>query len=339
MRILYLGGGRFYDAQCAALVRNGHAVTQVDPNDPWSGNWLTWRWVYETGGLGLSAVAERRVLRAVGCETFDLVWVGGGQLVGPGLLRKLRKRAPRIVNYNPDNPYASRDRRLWRTFRRAIEEYDLLVTCRRSSVTAAYALGARRVMCAFQAADEPSTLAASEIARNWNAKRADVVFVGTWMPGRGAFLGELLDRGVPLRIFGQRWRRAPEYRRIRNAIAEDDVWDFGYCEVVAHSKIAIGLLSDANEDLHTTRSIEIPAIGTLLCAKRTSEHDELYDDGAEAIFWNDAQECARRCLDLLKDESRIADIAEAGHRRALVNNHYNQVLVERVLAEAIDGAS
>jgi hypothetical protein len=339
VRILYLGGGRFYDAQCAALVRNGHVVTQIDPNDPWSGNWLTWRWVYETGGLGLCAMAEKRVLRAMGNGAFDLIWVGGGQLVGLGLLRKLRRRAPIIVNYNPDNPYVGRDRRLWVTFRRAIEEYDLLVTCRRSSVTAAYALGARRVMRAFLAADEPSTRAASEIAKSWSAKRTDVVFVGTWMPGRGAFLSELLDRGVPLRIFGQRWWRAPEYRRIRNAIAENDVWGFGYAEVIARSKIAIGLLSEGNEDLHTTRSVEIPAIGTLLCAKRTSEHCELYDDGAEAIFWDDAEECARRCLDLLKDESRIAEIAQAGRRRALANNHFNQEMVERVLTEAIEGAS
>lgn len=266
MRILFLGGGFFYDLQVGAMARNGHRVTQIDPNYPWSRNWLTWRWVYETGGIGLENLVEARVLRCVKNESFDLIWVGGGHLVGPALLRRLRNHAPILLNYNPDNPYVARDRRLWETFKRAVPEYDLVVTPRKTSAPAAAEHGARRVMFAFFAADELSCLSASKVAGDWSLKRTEVVFVGTWMPERGAFLTELLDQGVPLQIFGQRWKRAPEYRRLRTAVVPGAVWGRQYADVIARSKIAIALLSEGNEDLHTTRSTESRRL-ELCCAR------------------------------------------------------------------------
>ncbi len=45
----------------------------------------------------------------------------------------------------------------------------------------------------------------------------------------------------------------------------------------------------------------------------------MYVDGEEAVFFDDADECADRCLELLKEPERIAAIAAAGRRRVLEN--------------------
>lgn len=39
-----------------------------------------------------------------------------------------------------------------------------------------------------------------------------------------------------------------------------------------------------NYDLQTTRTMEIPACGSLLMAERTIEHEELFKDEEEAVF-------------------------------------------------------
>ena len=88
----------------------------------------------------------------------------------------------------------------------------------------------------------------------------------------------------------------------------------------------LGLLSKGNRDHVTTRSFEVPALGTLLCAERTDEHLELYKDREEAVFWRDAKECAEQCKALLANDSLREAIAKAGHERCLRNAHFNEVL-------------
>ncbi len=92
----------------------------------------------------------------------------------------------------------------------------------------------------------------------------------------------------------------------------------------------LGLLSKGNRDLHTTRSLEIPALGGLLCAERTSEHLHLYVEGEEALFWADAAECAAVCRDILEDEPRRLKIAAAGHARSIANGNHNEVVMNSV---------
>jgi hypothetical protein len=91
------------------------------------------------------------------------------------------------------------------------------------------------------------------------------------------------------------------------------------------------LLSKGNRDLHTTRSLEIPALGGLLCAERTSEHLDMYLEGQEALFWNNAEECAMLCHSMLTNESSRKSIAEFGRQRVMLNGHYNEKVLEGIL--------
>ena len=163
--------------------------------------------------------------------------------------------------------------------------------------------------------------------------------MGVWMPERGPFMARLIERGVPLRIFGPRWEKAADYSLLKPHIAGGWVAEEAYAKAVQGAKIAIGMLSKGNEDLHTTRSMEIPAMGVLLCAERTSDHMGMYRDGEEAVFWRDADECADQCLALLADPDRIKAIAEAGHRRVIQNKAFNEPLMAQVIDEALAAAS
>ena len=120
---------------------------------------------------------------------------------------------------------------------------------------------------------------------------------------------EVVRRGVPLSIFGPVWRKAREWPLLQPHYRAEYLDGDSYAYAVQCAKVSLGMLSKGNRDLHTTRSMEIPALGGLLCAERTEEHLALYRDGEEAMFWSDSAECARACQALLADEPRRQRIA------------------------------
>jgi spore maturation protein CgeB len=331
MKILYLGQNSGTSRhRFEALKRIGHNVFQLDPYAPLKASqWLA-MWSFKTGGLGLENQILRYVLKAIGEDRFDLIWVDNGELVGARLARELKARTRVLLNHNLDNPFTARDGQRWRLFLKALPVYDLFVTPRQSTVEHALSLGAQRAIKIVQSADE-IVHRRSDSAPHRNAPPLDVVFVGTWMPERGPFMLRLLARGVPLRIFGPRWTKAPEFSALRAIARTELMGDRAYVDVISRSKIGLCLLSSGNEDLHTTRSLEIPAIGALLCAPRTSDHLLLYEEGIEACFFDNADECADICVSLLADETKRQSIADCGHKRALHNNRFNQVVIDEIL--------
>lgn len=336
LSILYLGQARPYQTvtdRAQALSRLGHRVLHIDPDNFRRGGRLLEALHYRTGYRLVRRSAAREVLRAVRGLTFDVVWVDGGKEVSGDLLKKLRPRSRALVNYMIDDPYGGRDMRRWDTHLASVSEYDLLVVVRTPNVAEAYARGARRVMRVFRGYDEvshaPRTLT-DALRAKW---ATEVVFVGTWLPERGPFLAELLRRGVPLSIWGARWQKAPEWPAIREAWRGPHLRGDDYAYALQSAKVCLGLLSKANRDEHTTRSLEIPALGALFCAERTPQHESLFRDGEEAVFWSDAADCAAKCRELLADDGRRAMIAEAGHRRVLQLGLGNEETCARILGE------
>jgi spore maturation protein CgeB len=183
------------------------------------------------------------------------------------------------------------------------------------------------VFAADEVAHAPVAFSCDDL-RKW---RSEVAFVGTWMPERDPFLARLLDLGVPLSIYGDRWYKAREWPVIRKAWHGSGLIGQDYVKAIQSAKICLGLLSKGNRDLHTTRSAEIPYIGSVLCAERTIEHQAMYLENEEAIFWDTPEECAQKCFTLLADEPTRQAIALAGRRRCIHSGYLNEPTVKRIL--------
>lgn len=332
MKILYLGSNAGNSKLRAhALRRSGHDLFQVDPVGFLPKFPLTHKWILETGALFLERYISDQIIHKVQGQDFDIVVVNGGELLGPEIINKLKNRYGYIVNYNNDNPFVDRDKSKWRLYLKAIPYYDLLVVLRESNVGAAYQYGAKNVLRVFMSADEiihaPRTLSNRE-QEHWST---EVGFIGCWFPERGPFMKRLIQLGLPLCIDGDRWNKAPEWNFIKDHWRGGAIWGNDYSKAIQCAKISLGLLSKGNQDLHTRRSVEIPAIGSLLCAERTSEHRALYREGEEAVFWSSPEECARLCFELLEDDERRKKIAKNGRERCLRNGFFNQAVMERIL--------
>lgn len=319
------------------MERIGHRVRILDPESMVPRGGLLGRFHYETGGVLAHKGVTRKVLAQVGSEPFDLVWVDNVRYVSRELVETLRARFGKAINYNNDDPYGTRDRYSWVLHRKSVPAYDLVLVLREVNVGEACALGAKSVRRVAFTCDEVAN-APIELTEAERTKSAsEVLFVGTYMPERGPFMKELVDRGVPLTIVGNRWEKAAEWPAIRSAWRAPGTKNYReYASLIQSTKVCLGLLSKGNRDLHTRRSIEIPYLGSLFCAERTQEHLDLYREGIEAVYWDDAAECADVCLRLLANDRERAEIAAKGRERCLQNGNFNEPLVRSAIDQVMN---
>jgi hypothetical protein len=208
------------------------------------------------------------------------------------------------------------------------------VFVRLENVLEAKLLGARRILRVFMSADEVSHAPRPLSIEDHRVWDSEVLFLGTWFPERGPLLLDLIRRDVPVTIRGTRWNKAPEWPDLEPHWRGSNLRGDEYAKAIQCAKVNLGLVSKGNRDQHTTRSMEIPALGALLCAERTVEHVALYKEGEEAMFWADANECARVCQTALNNESLRVNIASAGRRRLSINGHYNERVMQTILDHA-----
>ena len=318
-----------------ALKRMGHEVLLIDPRLLFPSWTILELWIWRTGGLFLDQIVKQRVLSRIRSRKFDLVYVDGGELVNPSLVRRLKKRVGKVINYNMDDPYTGRDLRKWRLYLESVSLYDLVIVLRDCNLPEALAAGARDVMRVTMSADE-----IAHSPRNLNEEErtrlaSDVLFVGTWMPERGPFLAKLVELGVPLSIYGNRWSKANEWPVLSSCWRGPGMPnEEQYSKLLQSAKVCIGLLSKGNRDLSTLRSFEIPLLGGVLCAERTTEHLALYRENEEAVFWDTPEECAEKCKQLLANPAWREQLSRNGRKRCLENGSINQPILERILRKA-----
>ena len=320
-----------------ALKRIGCQVLVIDPWELIGRRARFKKWFdYQTGYRYL----QERLLRKI-CDVWstlnyeaELVWIDGGQLFGPEILKWISKNiANKLILVNQDDPTGSRDCQRFKTLRRSLYYYDLCVFFRPETSLESLALGAKRSLCVSFAYDEYfHTTQNADFSFNTDPVAC---FVGTLIPGenRDKFLLTLKQNSVPLRIYGNRWSRSPCWGSLRSSYCGPGLSGIDYARILGGSQLNLGLLSHQNRDLATTRSFEVPACGGLLCAERTSTHQLLYEENVEAVFWDDVQECIDCCVNLLASPDLCKKISVAGKERVQSIGVGNEDLCRRILAE------
>jgi spore maturation protein CgeB len=341
VKILYLGNLRLgtTSAQRAeALRRLGHEVIGVDPYLVFQDariSSLAKKIHFRTGYHFIQSTMESWLrAKLVDVGPADVCWVDSGELLGVRALKEARRWAQALVLFNHDDPTGARDGRRFGSLKKALPLYDVCSAVRAVNVGEYQALGARNVVLVTRTYDEVAhhPLQPEELTVG---DGSDVAFVGTWIAGEGRdeFILELISLGINVSVWGGRWDRSRHWKSLRHHWRGGALSGRDYVSVIQSSKIALGMLSKGNRDDHTTRSMEIPYIGSLLCAERTDEHRALYTEGEEAVFWSSAQECASLCNSLLEDDAARQRIRSAGHERVLRNAVGNEDVCRKLLKE------
>lgn len=339
MNILFLGAenpSQTSRHRADALRRLGHVVSHLDPSAAFAsrlrGNAA--RFHYHTGYVFLrDAVVNWLKSTSAATPKYDVCFVDGGEMLGSGAIDYLKTRCQKLILFNHDDPTGPRDWRRFRSLRSAIPHYDLCAVVRPFNVPEFHSLGAQKVIHVLRSYDELAHCPPLDNVSVPLDFRSEVTFIGGNIrrEGRGEFLAELIKRGLNMSIWGDEWDRSRSWNVLAPHWRGNSLSGAAYVNAMRGAKICLGLLSKRNRDEHTTRSMEIPFSGGLLCAQRTTEHKALYEEGREAVFWSDADECISVCRSLLADEASRTQIKYAGMLRVRQNRVGNEDLCKKLL--------
>ncbi|MES2091916.1 MAG: glycosyltransferase [Pseudomonadota bacterium] len=329
MRVLYLGATHPSSTarhRAEALRRLGCEVDLHDPYEAVQGHTrgLLGALHYRTGYLLLRRVVTRWLLNALAPELrYDICWVDNGELLSRDALAHLQRQCQHLVLFNHDDPTGTRDGARFMTLKDALPGYDLCVVVRHINLA---------VLRVWMSYDEVAHRPIKPERPIDPAHLSDIAFIGRRINGedRDLFLRDLIVQGLKPAIWGDNWQSSPVWSILQPYWRGASLSGQDYVDAIRGAKICIGMLSKGNRDQHTTRTMEIPAAGGLLCAERTDEHQQLYIEGKEAALWSSAQECATLCKALLSNPAKREEIRLAGQRRVLSNQVGNQDLCKAV---------
>ena len=251
----------------------------------------------------------------------DLIWVDSGELFGSRVVHQLAEDGRKVVLYNHDDPTGLRDGHRFDSLIKSISSYSICAVVRNENIDEFYQHGAKHIVKIWRSYDEIVHAPFNDVNEIQDKYISDVVFIGTWMrhEGRDKFLLKLIKAGLNDRIWGQRWEISPYWSQLKDHVGGGALSGRDYVAAIQGAKVCLGLLSKGNRDLHTTRTMEIPYAGGVLCAQRTSEHMELYEENIEAVFWGDVDECIEQCQKLIKDDEFRESVRIAGMQRVRKN--------------------
>lgn len=338
MKILYLGDigpGQTSLMRMRALERLGHQVLGVNTVEPWrQASWLQRQMQrrFQRGSiveaLNGSVVAVARDFRP------DLVWACKQEFLRVETIEELRKLGARSVHFTPD-PYFSLSWKRTRLMDEAMRAFDVLVYCKSYEKKAYESYDKPLIYMPLGYCDEvhrplPST------DPKWSCA---IGFLGGWEPCREQRLHALAAAGVDLKVWGGYWdflkdgrwtlRRKVILKQLAGgdqfSIRSDavlvpslqggEVYGDDYARALSGARIGLGFLRKVCPDQHTTRTFEIPACGSMLLADRTVEHQEFFEEGNEAEYFDGLEELEDKVTYYSKNEEVRKRIAVAGHKR------------------------
>jgi spore maturation protein CgeB len=335
----------------------GHDVRGVNVQSVWDKvGWLSRRLQQRVNAGPAIARLNERVVTAAREHKPDLVWAEKQENLEPETLLEMRKIGARLLHFTPD-PYFTLAWKRTKLMDECMPLFDYLVTSKRYELEAYRSLGPHVIYMPLGFSyhvHRPLNPSTVEKAQSY---ASDIGFVGGWEPRREELLTHLADAGHRVRIWGYAWdhisdgrwtpRRAYRLRLLagdepfsihRNdslapAVAGGEVYSDEYAWSLSGARIGVGFLRTICPDQHTTRTFEIPACRSMLLADRTEEHQEFFQESAEAEFFSSAEELVDKARYYLSHETERARIADGGYTRSISSGYSYDHRVAGVLSE------
>jgi len=252
----------------------------------------------------------------------DVIWIEKGNMVRPSTLRRLKNICPGavLVSYTDDDMFNPVNRSVW--YRRGLKEYDLIFTTKsyNANPDELPAMGAKKVIMVDKAYDPDHHHPIELMVEESDQLSCDVGFIGSFEAPRAADMDYLAGEGIPVRVWGNGWsgyRPRSGNLAIENRALVNSGGNPLYSKGICASRINLAFLRKANRDLQTDRSIEIPACGGFMLAEWSEEHERLFEEDREAVFFRAREELVEKCRYYLSHEDERSAIARAGYERCI----------------------
>tara|TARA_B100000780_G_scaffold273911_1_gene238152 strand:- start:17057 stop:18076 length:1020 start_codon:yes stop_codon:yes gene_type:complete len=262
----------------------------------------------------------------------EIIFIVKGINVYPGTLKKIKmhNKDSILISWSLDDMYARHNRSFYYT--QGLKYYDHVFTTKSYNVAELRSLGAQNVSFLYQAYSRYMHLNGSlDVAES---PKRDVSFVGYADDIRFRTILFLANNGVKVELAGGTWANVKYHGHENISIHARDLIAEEYSDFIRTSKINLGFLRKINRDLHTSRSVEIPACGGFLMAERTGEHQELFRDKEEAVFFDNDQDLLELIKFYLADDKQRDLIRIGGLKKCHDMDYSYDNMVDKILLRA-----
>ncbi len=274
---------------------------------------------------------NKAIIKAIHAQHFDMVWIDKGIFIEARTLKEIKRVQPgcTIVGYSPDN-MAERHNQS-QIFLNSFPYYDFYVTTKSYTVETLKGMGCKDIIFVNNAYEatfhHPYKISIGEK----NSLGGKIGFIGAWEEERCRSILYLAEHGVPVRVWGGgKWlqykNHCPNLTIEKSGLHSED-----YAKALSAFDISLCFLRKMNYDLQTTRTMEIPACGSLLMAERTPEHEQLFKDKEEAVFFSSDQELLDLCRYYIAHDDERKRIAMAGRARCIKSCYSNEETIKGII--------
>lgn len=281
----------------------------IDTSIPFNNSAQPWRSLAFRLKIGKTVACTNTYVLDRCSGRYDLIWVDKAILLSHSTTQKLRAATSCLVHYTPDTAFKDNVSKL---FYSSLPLYDFAITTKSFEKTAYQAyIKPEQILLTTQGYDSRLHYP----RHPFGDKAAHVVFIGLYEPYRAQVLSALLKVGVPVVLAGKKWSRfVKQHQHHSLQYLGEGLFAEAYATALSKAQMALGLLSKRFPELHTTRTFEIPACGTVLLTERTVETAHFFRDD-EVVFYKDIPDLVHQVQTLLKDPARMKTIAQKGTAR------------------------
>lgn len=299
-----------------ALEQNKINVTIINKDLYHKGKWVN-RFIrlFKLGSLLVNKKLEKDIFEC--CEKVlpDIIWVEWPREITALLLIRLKNISSNsfLISFQDDNPWGKRkkDFWMWNNYLKNIPYFNLHIVKRKSDIENIKLLGGKQCYMWKHGIYSPLFNTSEFIPEI----KYPVSFVGTCMDEREVIIEFLLVNNIDIHIFGNKWKERTDlpirFPNNFHAVVEGSE----YADVIKHSQICLGLVSQSNLDEWTMRSYEVPGCSRLLIAQDTNEHQKLFEGFIEDVLFNSNAECLERIKYFLKNKIECSIISKQINKR------------------------
>lgn len=234
-------------------------------------------------------------------KNFDLIFFYNCQFMTENIIFSFKLNKSKIFFYCADNPFVSRDKKRWFFVKNNIKYFDQVIFQQKNREKYVEKFKIKNFITIL-----PPYFKDYHYKSYLKNPPKEIIFLGTWFPERGKFFYNLKKKGLNFDIYGNRWQKDKNYYKyLKDNINLKYISAKNVSRVISKYKIAIALYSKENFDDLSNRTVEIPVAGALICSQKTQTITKIFKENKEAIFFNNYQECYKKCQHLLNNLKKI----------------------------------
>lgn len=239
----------------------------------------------------------------------DLVWVDKAVFTNKKSTDRLRRMTSNLWHYTPDPAFLYHGSSY---FNENIGEYDLAITTKHFELDQyAQTLTRNKVVLCPQGVD----LELYKVTTPFEQRESRLLFIGHYEKNRAELFIQLLNLDLPLTIAGKGWKKfCSRYKTHDVRYLGEGLFGDDYIDALNSHKYGLGLLSKWIPETHTTRTLEIPACGSVLFTEETPDTRSFFTE-QQVVFFQTPEQIAEKFRLLESESNRAESIASAGRKR------------------------